>query len=105
MNDLLTDDLPKAITFTQRFGYAAAVQPDWYQPGQTVRVIAKGRAENAIEAEGARIALAEGKAKTALVEPGGDWPRPTGGGWYELSDGAKVQGHARAHQAQAALAD
>lgn len=32
-----------------------------------------------------------------------EWPKHTGGGWYDLSDGTRVKGKARALEAQAAI--
>jgi hypothetical protein len=43
-------------------------------------------------------------AETMTREPKverGAWPKHTGGGWYELSSGEKVQGKAEARKAQA----
>lgn len=41
----------------------------------------------------------------AIPEPpiADSWPKPTGGGWYELSNGKKVQGETKAHRTQAEL--
>lgn len=43
--------------------------------------------------------------KVGLVkeDAAGVWPRHTGGGWYELSDGSKVKGKADAALAEKAL--
>lgn len=37
-------------------------------------------------------------------EEPGEYPQPTGGGWYLLSDGSKVKGKQKAIEAEAALA-
>ena len=43
-------------------------------------------------------------ASTAAPEATDEFPKHTGGGWYELSNGEKVQGKTEALEAEAALA-
>lgn len=61
-----------------------------------------------VEGEGSEDqARGQGGAEPAppAPEPSADFPRQVGGGWYELSNGERVQGADAANAAQAALAE
>ena len=45
------------------------------------------------------------KAEPEVVEPSIDYPNHTGGGWYELSNGERVQGKKEAQKEEKALTE
>lgn len=90
-------------------GKAPAPETATQPPGETASREGKGSKKVEGDGDGKSEATGDGKSegdgekKTEGKEPQVEYPKALKGGWFELSDGSKVQGREAADEAQKAL--